>query len=84
MMSFISTAVNKKIGNNWCLFLGALGHTSFIASTILPSWRLDYPYSKMDNPSSLIKTLQSDTFVKMLMFVGSALNGFGASILWLA
>ena len=83
-MSFMSAAVNKKIGNNWCLFLGGLGHTSFIASTILPSWRLDYPYAKMDNPSSFVKALQSDTFIKIAMFLGSALNGLGASILWLA
>jgi len=47
-MSLISPAINKRIGNKYCFFFGAIGHFIFIAATILPAWRGDYPVDKME------------------------------------
>jgi hypothetical protein len=49
--SLISSAIVKKIGIKNALFIGALGHLSFVVSQILPAWTADSPIGQINSPS---------------------------------
>jgi hypothetical protein len=37
-----SSAILKRYGIKYCLFLGGFGHFCFVFSSVLPSWRREY------------------------------------------
>ena len=83
---FIGPAIHKKLGDNISLVIGGFCIFTFIAATILPAWRGDYPVDKMDQKwqTSFIKFLQKTTFIEAALYASAALNGLGSAILWVA
>jgi MFS family permease len=74
--SFISAPVVMKLGPRLSMLFGAMTYSIFIAAFILPIERNDHP----DN-----QTLQGmKTFIYCLLIFVAALNGIGASIIWVA
>ena len=70
---FFATPIVKKCGERMSLFMGALCYTFYIASFILASTPTQYPDSNI-----------SKTFIQVTIIIAAAINGFGASILWVA
>jgi len=68
--------VVKKLGAKYCLVLGALCYSSYVATFILPAFRTE-------NPDSTVFILNK-TLIEVLILGCAALSGFGASILWVA
>lgn len=85
--SLISSAIVKKIGIKKALFIGALGHLSFVVSQILPAWTADNPINQINSPTRFQNFkifLQNIKFIKFTMIIAVILNGFGAAIIWVA
>jgi len=73
---FFSAPIVIKLGHRFSLLLGALTYSIYISAFILPIERANNP----DN-----KTLQSMYGAIYGILIGvAALNGFGASVLWVA
>ena len=73
LSSFFATPIVKKCGLRMSLFMGASCYTFYIASFILASAPTQYPKSNI-----------SKTIIQVTNIVAAAINGFGASILWVA
>ena len=74
--SFISAPIVTKLGPRLSMLFGATTYSIFIAAFILPIERNDHP----DN-----KTLEGmKGFIYGLLIFVAALNGIGASIIWVA
>ena len=69
---FIATPIVNKCGERLAMVLGALCYWPYITSFLLPSASIKYPDS-MDVDKTLIEAV---------ILISAALNGFGASILW--
>ena len=74
--SFISSKVVAKCGEKLALVGGSLTYSLYIATFILSSYRGENP--------DLDAWYLNKTFIIVLIYVTAVLNGFGASILWLA
>ena len=74
--SFISSNVVAKCGERTALVGGSLCYTLYIGTFILSSYRGQNP--------DLQAWYLNKTFIVVLIYVAAVLNGFGASILWLA
>jgi MFS family permease len=75
---FFASAIVNKIGRiNMSLTLGGFCYAFFIASFLLPSHFQNA--DKKNLPWYLNKT-----FIKVVMITASAINGVGASILWVS
>lgn len=74
--SFVAAPTVHALGDKWSLILGSLTYAIYTASQILPVLRSENP----DN-----KTLAGMyNFMYGLILFTAALNGWGASILWVA
>ena len=71
--SFVATPIVNKCGERLSMFAGALCYTFYIASFILAATPTQYPDTNM-----------SKTFISAVILIAAAINGFGASILWVA
>lgn len=58
------------------LVFGAFCYTFYVASFVLPAFKTQLPDSK--------SWLLNQNFIRALILVAAAINGFGASILWVA
>ena len=56
------------------MIIGGFCTSTFVAAQIFPAIRYDYP-----DYSSVMTT---DTFIKTMLLVCAAINGFGAAMLW--
>ena len=74
--SLVSTAVTKKLGTYKCLVLGGFGHFSFVLASTFPAYKYDHPESS--------SFFTSTGFMGSLLILSAVLNGFGASIIWVA
>jgi len=74
--SFFSTAVVHKLGVKFSLVLGALCYSFWILSFLVPV------YSSRNTDSTLF--LFKKGFMYFLLLFSAMVNGFGASILWVA
>jgi len=86
LSSIIGPAILKRIGFKKCLILGSFGHFAFVVCSILPAWRNEYKHDGK-NYSELTyieKCLTNDTLNRAIMIFAACLNGFGATILWVA
>lgn len=85
LSSIIGPAILKRIGYKKCLILGSFGHFAFVLCSILPAWRNEYKHDgKSENISAFEKFATNDTLNRAIMIVAAILNGFGATILWVA
>ena len=68
------------------MFWGALGQSSFVFASFLPVWRVEYPVDKMnpENQTSFIKFMQNKTFIEVMLYSTSIINGIFSSFLWVA
>jgi len=73
---FVSLPVVKKLGAKACLVIGALCYTVYVSSFILPAFR-------SQNPDTTAWYL-SRQLIESAILIAAAINGFGASILWVA
>ena len=73
---FVSLPIVKALGSRASLVLGALCYTVYVASFILPAFRTQ-------NPESTRLALNRK-FIITVILVAAMINGFGASILWVA
>lgn len=73
---FTSLPTVKKLGAKACLIIGALCYTLYVASFILPSFLTEYPDAQT--------FILDRKFIYTFVLVAAAINGFGASILWVA
>jgi hypothetical protein len=73
---FFSLPIVKKLGSKVSLIFGAFCYTFYVASFILPAFR-------SQKPSSSIWILNK-TFIEVFILFAACVNGFGASILWVA
>ena len=71
--SFVATPIVNKCGERLSMFAGALCYTFYIASFILAATPTQYPDTSM-----------SKTLISVVILIAAAINGFGASILWVA
>ena len=71
--SFVATPIVNKCGERASMFAGALCYTFYIASFILAATPSQYPDTDI-----------SKTLISVVILVAAAINGFGASILWVA
>ncbi len=76
LFSFISSNVVAKCGKRLALVGGGLTHSLYNATFILSSYR-------GENPDQHAWYLNK-TFIIILIYGTAIINGFGASILWLA
>jgi len=76
MFSFFSLPIVKKLGPKYCLVIGSLCYTSYVATFILPAFKTEYPDSTV--------FILNKTLILVLILFCAALNGFGASILWVS
>ena len=74
--SFFSSNVVAKCGERITLVVGSLTFSFYNATFILSSYRSENP--------NLHAWYLNKTFIIVLIYVAAVLNGFGASILWLA
>lgn len=58
------------------LVIGSFCYCFFVASFILPAYRSEMPNSDL--------FLLNRTFIQVFVLFGASVNGFGASILWVA
>ena len=72
----MSTALFKRLGTYKCLVIGGFGHFCFVLAQIFPAVRYDYPDS-----TSIVT---NDGFIITLLIICAILNGFGASLIWVA
>ena len=85
LSSIVGPAVLKRIGLKRCLILGGYGHFIFILLQVLPAWRDEYVDHDADERQNLLeKVLTNETFNIVIMIIGAILNGFGATMLWVA
>lgn len=70
---FFATPIVKKCGERASLFMGALCYTFYIASFILAAAPTQYPDANI-----------TSTLIWVVILIAAAINGFGASILWVA
>lgn len=75
---FVATPIVNKCGERFAMTMGALCYTLYTGSFILASAPGQYP----DQADSL--WLFDKTLIKVVILVTAAINGFGASILWVA
>ena len=75
---FIATPIVNKCGERFAMTMGALCYTTYTASFILASAPGKYP----DQADSL--WLFNRNLIKAVILIAAAINGFGASILWVA
>lgn len=73
---FVSLPIVKHLGQKKCLIIGALCYTFYVSTFILPAF-------KTQNPASDSLFLRKQFIVPVILFA-AAINGFGASILWVA
>jgi len=73
---FVSLPVVKKLGPRACLVMGALCYTFYVSTFILPAFKSELPQSK--------SFILNRNFIITLVLFAAAVNGFGASILWVA
>lgn len=66
----------KYLGPKKCLIVGALCYTLYVSTFILAAY-------KAENPASS-SVLLSKSFIVPAILIAAAINGFGASILWVA
>jgi len=85
LSSIVGPAILKRIGFKKCLILGSFGHFAFVLCSILPAWRNEYKHDgNFKDISAFEKVMTSDTFTRAIMILAAILNGFGATILWVA
>lgn len=75
---FVATPIVNSCGERFSMTLGALCYTLYTASFILASAPQKYP----DNADS--NWYMNKGFIKFAILLSAAINGFGASILWVA
>jgi MFS family permease len=76
VFSFLAVPVVMRLGDKWSLIVGCLTYTFMVGSQIPPCWRYDHK-----------NALQSDgwyNFMYGFMLLSCAVNGWGASILYVA
>ncbi len=73
---FVSLPIVKYLGPKKCLIFGALCYTFYVSTFILPAF-------KTQNPTSTSVLLEKQ-FIVPVILIAAAINGFGASILWVA
>lgn len=74
--SFFSTAIVNKIGVRVSHVIGGLCYFFWVFCFIAPAFLHDYPHSSL--------FLLNKTFIKVIVILSAAVNGFGAGILWVA
>ena len=76
MCCFFATVIVKKCGAKLSLFGGSLCYSFYTSAFILSSFRTYH----LDSDAWYL----NKTFIIFLVYFAAAVNGFGASILWVA
>ena len=76
MCCFFATKIVKKCGARFSLVGGSLCYSFYISTFILSSYRTYH----LDSDAWYL----NKTFIILLVYFAAAVNGFGASILWVA
>ena len=77
VFSFLATPIVRKFGDKWSIVLGCVTYAIMTAADILPA--LAY-----DNPGSAWAGKPMYGFIYFLLLFTALLNGFGASLLYVA
>lgn len=75
---FVATPIVNSCGERFSMTLGALCYTLYTGSFILASAPIKYQEEADSN------FFMSQGFIKFVILLTAAINGFGASILWVA